>query len=304
MIESRRKTPVKRFRLNDKISSIASAHPDPIVREVLKVLEAFESSEVIGSKYVWKYLPDDAFTVICNKPGMGVRMMNRTLLSHLIRIIEAFQMVSLWRSRDLVGSCVASLNEERLVSAATLARSLIELAVTYGDAADFLTWAFKSFPWSEIGNALVAPLVTDEHGKEISLEIFIERLMRGTRLDDILAKTPNMKLTNIMTIIEKIDKKLSKQYGYQVTPHYELLCELAHPNTVGFQRYLSSITILHNGWESRLMEEESFSERSVHISFECLWALSFSAGSMVKTFGVFDELKHEVLKNIWRALPH
>jgi hypothetical protein len=299
MIEPGRKTPVKRFRLNDKISATANANRDPIVREVRKVLEAFERSEVTGSRYVWKYLPDDAFTVIC-KPGMSVRTMNRTLLSHLIRIIEAFQMVSLWRSRDLVGSCVASLNEERLVSAATLTRSLIELAVTYRDAGDFLTWAFKSFPWSEIGDALVAPLVTDEHGKEISLEIFIERLMRGTRLNEHLAKTPNMRQTNIMTIIEKIDKR----YGCQVMSHYELLCELAHPSTVGFQRYVSSITTLSNGWESRLMEEESFSERSVHISFECLWALSFSADSMLNTFGVFDELKHEVLKNIGRALPH
>jgi hypothetical protein len=61
MIESRRKIPVKRFWLNDKITAIASASPDPLVREVLKILEAFECSDLIGSRYVWKYLPDDAF---------------------------------------------------------------------------------------------------------------------------------------------------------------------------------------------------------------------------------------------------
>ncbi len=252
MIGSRRKTPVKRFRLNNKISSIASASPDPIVREAIKILEAFECSQVIGSRYVWKYLPDDAFTAICNKPGMSVRVMNRTLLSHLIRVIEAFQMVSLWRSRDLVGSCVASLNEERLISATTLARSLIELAVRYGDAGDFLSAVFKSFPWSEIGDSLFAPLVTDQTGKEINLEMFIERLMAGTRMKERLVKTPNMSQRNILTIIEKLDKKLLKQYGYQVMPHYEFLCELAHPNTIGFQRYLSSVTTLDNSWESRL----------------------------------------------------
>lgn len=52
MIESRRKIPVKRFRLNDKITAIASARPDPLVRGIVKILEEFECSEVIGSRYV------------------------------------------------------------------------------------------------------------------------------------------------------------------------------------------------------------------------------------------------------------
>jgi hypothetical protein len=174
---------------------------------------------------------------ICNKPGMSVRMLNRTLLSHFIRVIEAFQMVSLWRSRDLVASCVVSLNEERLISAATLARSLIELAVTCGDAGSSLSAAFKALPWSAIGDApFAAVVVPGENGKEISLEMFIERLMAGTRLNERLVKTPNMSQRNIMTIIQKLDKKLLKQYEYQVMPHYELLCELALPNTIGFQR--------------------------------------------------------------------
>jgi hypothetical protein len=304
MMPATHKTPVKRFRLNDKMSSIVVASPDPIVRDVCKVLEAFEYSEVIGSRYVWKSLPDDAFAAICEQPGMSVRMMNRTLFSHLLRAIEAFEMVSIWRSRDLVGSCVASLNDERLISAATLARSLIELAVTYGDAGNFLRAAFKSFPWSEIEDALIAPVVRDENGKEINVELFIERLMFGTRMNERLVETPNLSQRNIMTIIQKLDKKLMQQHGYQVMPHYELLCELAHPNTIGFQRYLSSVTTLANSWKNRLMEEESFSERFVHISHECLWALSFGTGSMDGIFGVFQELKQNTIKYIGRPLPH
>jgi hypothetical protein len=219
-------------------------------------------------------------------------------------VIEAFQMVSIWRSRDLVGSCVASLNEERLISAATLARSLIELAVTYGDAANFLRAAFNSFFWSEIGNALMAPVVRDEGGKEINLELFIERLMSGTRIEQLLETTQNMVQRNIMTIIQKSDKKLFEQHGYKVMTHYEVLCELAHPNTIGFQRFLSSVASLANGWEVRLMEEGSDSERSIDISHECLWALSFGAGSMDGVFGVFQELKRNMHKNIGRPLPH
>ena len=245
----RRKPPIKRFQLNDKMSSIVSASPDPIVRDLLKVLEAFEYAEAIGSRFVWKYLPDDAFNEICNKPDMNVRMLNRTPFSHLVRIIEAFEMVSIWRSRDLVGSCVVSLNEKRLISAATLARSLIELTVTYGDAANFLQAAFRAFPWSELGNALIQPMVTDENGKEINLEIFIEKLMSGTRMSQQLDKAPHMSQRNIMTVLQKLDKKLLKEHGYQIKPHYDFLCELAHPNTIGFQRYISSVAIQDNKWK-------------------------------------------------------
>src|SRR5208283_962971 len=141
--------------------------------------------------------------------------------------------------------------------------------------------AFKALPWSAIGDApIAAVIVKNENGKDISLEMFIERLMAGTRLNERLVKTPNMSQRNKMTIIQKLDKTPTGEYEYQLMPHYEFLCELAHPNTIGFQRYLSSVNTLDNRWETRLMEEESFSERSVHISFECLWALAFGARSM------------------------
>ncbi|HEX3885380.1 MAG TPA: hypothetical protein VHW66_22190 [Stellaceae bacterium] len=281
---------------------IADASPDPIARDVCKVLQAFGYSEVIGKKYFWKYLSDEAFSAICKKPGMSVRTMNRTLFSHFLRVIEAFELVSIWRARDLVGSCVASLNEERLVSAATLARSLIELAVTYSDAANYLRAAFDVIPWSNMADGLISPVVKDEHGNETNLEAFIERLMSGTRMES-LRISDEMIQRNILTIMDKMDKKLRKQHGYEVKKHYELLCELAHPNTLGFQRFLSKATPLSNGWENRLMEENSESERSIHIAHECLWALSFGAGSMDGVFGVFQDLKRNAHKNIGRPLP-
>ena len=74
----------KRFQLNDMMSKIAEASPDPVARTVCKVLQAFgSSSEVIGRKYFWKYLPDEAYSAICKKPGMSVRTMNRIFFSHL-----------------------------------------------------------------------------------------------------------------------------------------------------------------------------------------------------------------------------
>jgi hypothetical protein len=203
--------PSKRFRLNAKMCSIAAASGDALVRNVPKVLEAFEFSEVTGQRYFWKYLPDDAFGLICNRPGVSVRTMNRTLWSHLLRVIEAFEMVSIWRARDLVESCVASLNGDRLISAATLGRSLIELAATYGDAANFLRANLENFPWSQMGEYLLTPELRDENGGPVSMESFIERLMSGTRIKDFLEGTPNMQQRSIITTLEKLDKGLIRQ---------------------------------------------------------------------------------------------
>ena len=302
MVSSGAKAPREQFQLKEKMLAIAGASPDPITRQVRTVLEAFAYSEAIGRRYFWKYLPDEAFTAICNKQGINFRTTNRTLFSHLLRVIEAFEVASIWRARDLVGSCVVSLNGERLISAAALARSLIELAVTYGDAANYLHAAFNVLPWSNMANAFIAPKVKDEHGKETNLEAFVERLMSGTRIEQ-LRGSDLMIQRNILTIIEKNDKKLLKQHGYEIKKHYEFLCELAHPNTIGFQRFLSSVTSLPNGRENRLMEETSESERSIDIAHECLWALAFGAGTMDGVFGVFQELKRNVHKNIGRAFP-
>jgi len=68
----------------------------------------------------------------------------------LTRIIEACEIVSVRRATDLIAGCIRGLNNDELISASALARSLIELAASYGDAANYLNAYFKKFPWEEI----------------------------------------------------------------------------------------------------------------------------------------------------------
>ncbi len=100
-----------------------------------------------------------------------------------------------------------------------------------------------------------------------------------------------MQQKNIQTIIEKTDKKLAQQRcSYLIKPHWELLCELAHPNVVGYNRFLTSVNALEGGWTERVMEEKANSEGTIYIATECLWALSFGAGSLDGLFGEFQKL--------------
>src|SRR5262245_26092469 len=66
------------------------------------------------------------------------------------------------------------------------------------------------------------------------LEAYVERLIHATRLKEAIKKSEWMQATNIQTIIERLDKRLTRQNaGYSVMSHYEKLCEVAHPNVLG-----------------------------------------------------------------------
>jgi hypothetical protein len=294
--------PTKRFRLSEEIIALVNHSADPIIRDVEKILIEFEYSEILGTTYVWKYLPDEAFSHFY--AGPDVYKMNHAFLSHLFRVIEAFEIVSVWRAWELVDSCVTSLNKYQFVSAATLARSLLELTVQYGIAVNTLRASFDQFPWQNLRTHALGLDCMDERGKKAGLESYIERLMSGTRLGELLNVNQEMEQRNILSIIDKTDKALTRQQtGYLIRPHYDILCELAHPNTVGYQRFLTSITSMKNGWTARVMEANTISESAIHIALECLWALSFSAGSMNGLFAEFQKLKRVLGKHLGRILP-
>jgi hypothetical protein len=219
----------------------------------------------------------------------------------LFRVIEAFEIVGTWRATELISSSIESLNSERFVAAATTVRSLIELTVQYGWAANIVRVSFGKLPWQYLHEQLLVLDCQDENGRSVGLESFIERLMGGTRIKSVVETNPHMEQKNILTIMEKTDKGLNRQgMGYQIMPHYELLCDIAHPNTIGFQRYLVSVDESQNGWTERLMKERALGATAKKIVEECLWGLSFGAGTMNGCFGVFQT----VFKNAGAQLKH
>jgi hypothetical protein len=70
-----------------------------------------------------------------------------------------------------------------MMTASTLGRSLIELTVTYGQAANILHSELQKYPWDSIQTHVIGLDHEDERGKKVGLESFVERLMSGTRLN-------------------------------------------------------------------------------------------------------------------------
>lgn len=297
----------KRFRLNARMCHIASESDDPVVRTVRRTLDEFEYSHVVGIRYAWKYLPDEAFQQLCLQFTANTTdpfATNHLVLSHLVRVIEAYEIVSIWRAREIVGSCVENLNNDQMISAATLARSLIELTVSYGEAANLLRHKFEHFEWNRLHTHVLGLDQTDEVGRRVGLEGFIERLMFGTRFPQMLAVMPGMEQKNILTTLDKLDKKFIKQdHGYTVRPHYDFLSEVVHPNTLGYARFSSTARTLGDGWVEQLMEERASSQFATKIADECLWSLSFATGSLNGLFGEFQALIKSLKEHLGSILP-
>jgi hypothetical protein len=191
-----------------------------------------------------------------------------------------------------------------MISAATLARSLIELTLSYGEAVNVLRHKFENFEWNMLHTHVMELDQTDESGRRVGLEGFIERLMFGTRLPRRLAVMPGMEQKNILNTIDKIDKKLLRQgHGYTVRPHYDFLSEIVHPNTLGYARFSSTARTLNNGWVEQLMEERASSAFATEIADECLWSLSFATGSLNGLFGEFQALTKNLQEHLGSILP-
>ena len=219
-------------------------------------------------------------------------------------MIEAFQIVSIWRAADLVSGCVRSLNHNELISACTIARSLVELAVRYGEAANDLNATLKTFAWDKMRTHVLILDQKDAEGKRVGLESYIEKLMSGTRLEQVIEVDPHLEIKNIISSIERLDKKLTKNNaGYAVMPIYQILCEVTHPNVVGFERFLVGQELRQDDWLERRMQENAVSANSNQLIDRCLWALSFGAGSINGCFGVFQVLSVTLAKS-WESHCH
>jgi hypothetical protein len=80
-------------------------------------------------------------------------------------------------------------------------------------------------------------------------------------------------------------------------------CGEAHPNGLGYQRFLKSANLFDGGWIERVMEDKASTEFADGIALESLWSLSFSAGSMNGLFCEFQKLLKMAGPNLGRLSP-
>jgi hypothetical protein len=272
----RRKTPLKPvagpstqvhslISLNRDMEEICQNGGDAFASRLPSALAKFAQIAVTKRSYEFKLLPAKAFIRISESifrdsrvTSIDYNRINNLFFSHLLRTVEAYEIVTLWRAEVLARGCVNCLNAGLAIPAAISSRSLVELAERYLMAANDVDHYSKQVSWAQFGTHVITPKIPIDDKRDEALENYIERLFWGSRLEERVNSFPGIEERNTLSYIDKLDKISKKRtYGWSIRKdYYDFLCEVAHPNYVGNARYAEKKS-LEGDWEIYSMSAQA-----------------------------------------------
>ncbi len=225
--------------------------PKEIFRRILPSENPFvtNANDMIGKlndlsaklprRYGWRYRTAEAMKaevaeIVAN--ATDVLPINMLYWRDQLGNWEAYSLMNTLRVIDIARSCVWALARQDAVCASLLARSALETAVAFVDAARTVTATICGPPTEDRPGPILDPSidlrttgVTSHDLEEYSLKvIFASRLPETETLYNP---------TNIVTIITRISKSPGQEF---VLRTYSVLCEAAHPNLLGRALYLQA----------------------------------------------------------------
>lgn len=281
------------YSLSAEMLEVARNNADADISNVGTLIAEFQKRFTAMRQLSWKYLTDEDFAELFQAAPQP-EISNRLLLSHLLRLCEAYQVMSVWRVVEVAAPAVRALNSNEVTAACVLARSLLELTASFALAVPQIEKWFQSLPWERANDSFF--------GAE-EMEQFITKLVFGSRLGD---GDDALKQTNILTLVQKLDK-IALQRGLpqkMVEERYAVLSEAAHPNHLGFERFTTTVTRdTATGWSTREISVEAKGAAREHLVQNCLWALAFAHFIMLANFSRIDEAKKAYLDALGPPLP-
>lgn len=269
-------------KLSDRLTAFCEASADFMVRSAPQwILGYFELDQKLPSKYGWRFTDDDAFRR--QSSGLeGSDNINRVFWTDQARNVEAYSVMTMWRSSELLKPAIHSLNVGEIITPAVLARSLVELSTAFLLHANTIEKLFSQ---------LTFPPNTIVTSKEFEERVI--KMIWGTRLG---TPKPHLAQTNVLTMIQKVAKNPN---AADLLPHYEFLCEIAHPNVVGNSRYWSHIEQINaDGSESRSLARSANGDHAEQIRTKVIWSLAWSAGSLCNAFSMISNSLKELLSKL------
>lgn len=280
------------YRLKPSLIGHAKETGHWLVQDVGQIMVDYQTAFSSYRKFDWKLLYDEQFQEMAAEPGFTRGFGNQLMLSHLVRMAEAYQILSVWRVTELSAPAVRALNSNEVISACVLCRSMLETSVSYVLGAAFIKRTLTSIPWSEINNLSFAE----------EIERNFTKLIFGSRSVD---EDHPLRKTNILTEIKKIEK-LAKKGGapLDVEQNYNFLSEACHPNKVGFQRFVETAAFDEGTkWHSWSMKFDAAGDVRNELIVACLWAIAFTHWVMIANAHRIDEGKKAFLEALGRPLP-
>jgi len=200
----------------------------------------------------------------------------------MARSIEAYDVVIVWRAAELVRVSLRLLNQREVLTPAILARSLLELG------------AAAILDSNTIGKSISSALTNAPDGTVVmsfELEELVIRMLYGTRMDG-LPDHPEQK--NAKTYIEKVSRNPNAS---ELLPIYAYLCDLTHPNVLGYSRYWAGTQSKNeDGSETLRMDRYAESATTSQIRENALWALGWSSVCIRNAFQIGEDTVRRIVQ--------
>jgi hypothetical protein len=289
------------YKLDDGVVRFIQEMNDPFVAGVQDSLATFAKvtmRDATTKQLALLFISDESFEKLAARLAEPEKI-NRLTISHVVRTTEAFRASSILRTNEHLRSSVWNINCCQLVAAAPNVRALAEISVQKLEAANQVFHYLKEMNWSRFKESII--LLSGESG-EGSLNDYVEKLFFGARRAEHVF-SERLQQTNIMTILQRMNKKLKAAAGYDFLEKYEYVCELVHPNRAGFEIYVGEAERVDGYWERYPIAVTSVTGRTAEVLKHLLWLLAFSAGTMVSVQSVYNEINMLVREKIGFLYP-
>lgn len=225
----------------------------------------------IPEKYHWRFKTSEAFTAEVNElrlEGPSFQKLNSIYWVDSLKNLEAYTIMSTWRSAELLKGAVTSLVEGKTIISAILTRSALETVVQFVDVARKVAPTIREALKHDFSSEIIVPQELEEL---ILKSVFSSRLPGGEE-----HSIP----TNILTIISRAAKVQGQE---DLSDHYAKLCEATHPNFLGRSVYVTDIQQGGRpGDELRTLSRDHGPTAS-DIAASAVWGISWSAATQVSS---------------------
>ena len=268
----------KHLQFADWLRELASSSNHPFVQNSERMVQYFfELENKLPSTFSWCYMSKDDFKKYCSQLTEKIRRsteakeivdeLNRAYWHDMAHNIEAYSFLTFFRAAEELESAIKLLNQRYILSPAIVSRSLLELGaniITYSNRINKTIKEITRFR-SKLKGAYHSLVSTE-------LEELLVRLIWGTGVHQLEGYP---KAINSAEYRKFVAENSNAREFREV---YNFLCDLTHPNMLGYARFLGGIIAeKENG--SKLVKIERYAESMLtrHIREKILWALSWSS---------------------------
>ena len=241
---------------------------DPWIKGVNDSIKQFnEFSSIIPNEYGWRFKTKKAFDIELRQTASAKASpstLNRFYWLDMLKNLEAYTVMSVWRTSELLRNTVRCLTDGEKIVSAIVVRAAVESVAQFLDVSRKVSATLADLQKYNFRDQVIA---------NTELEELILKSVFSSRLPDA---EKELSPTNIITILQRVSKIRGQE---DLMTRYGVLCEVTHPNFLGRSVYVSKVEIKQRaGDELRTLSQEHGPVSEALIDL-ILWAVSWSAAT-------------------------